>query len=309
MALAPIVLFTYNRIWHVKQTLDALIQNNLSRQSDLIVFSDGPKSQDDINNIHIIRDYLKTINGFNSILVVEREANLGLSASIITGVTDVINKFGRIIVLEDDMVTSPYFLQFMNSALDVYENEDEVISVHGYVYPIKAQLPDTFFLKDTGCWGWGTWKRGWDQFESDGNKLYNELVDQKLTQKFDCNGSFDFTRILQDQVEGKNNSWAIRWQASAFLNNRLTLFPGQSMLKNIGHDGSGVHCGVTNCFEIKLANKPLNVSKIQIEENVFVLKELEKYFRSIKPDLRSKIAGIINSVISNLKLKIGLNRC
>lgn len=304
MTLAPIALFTYNRIWHVKQTLDTLLQNNLSRQSDLIVFSDGPRSGDDSANIRNIRGYLKTIDGFNSISVVEREVNLGLSESIITGVTEVINKFGRIIVLEDDMVTSPYFLQFMNNALDVYENAVEVISVHGYIYPIKAQLPETFFLKDTGCWGWGTWKRGWELFEPDGHKLLNELVNRKLIKKFDCNGSFGFTKILQDQVEGKNNSWAIRWQASAFLNDRVTLFPGQSLLKNIGHDGSGVHCGVTDCFEIELANKPLNVSRIKIEENTLVLKELEKYFRSIKPDLKSKIAGIINNLIDHVKKMI-----
>jgi len=246
-----------------------------------------------------VRDYISTIDGFKSVTVIERDENYGLAQSIITGVTEIVNRSGKIIVLEDDMVTSPYFLRYMNEALQLYQDEENVISVHGYMYPIMANLPETFFLKDTGCWGWGTWKRGWDFFEPDGSKLLHELINRKLTKKFDLNGSYCFTKMLRDQIKGKNNSWAIRWQASAFLNDKITLFPGKSLLKNIGHDSSGIHCGATDCFEVELATKPLIVSKISIEENIFALKELELYFKSIKPNLLAKVLWKMKSMVAH----------
>ena len=298
MKLAPIALFVYNRPWHTHQTIEALQKNELAANSDLFIFADGANKPEHVDAVRDVREYLRTITGFSSVSIIERDENFGLAKSIITGVTEIVNKYGRIIVLEDDMVTSPYFIRYMNEALDMYENEERVVSIHGYIYPIKAKLPDTFFLKDTGCWGWGTWKRGWDLFEPDGNKLLNELINRNLTKKFDLNGSYDFTKMLRDQINGKNNSWAIRWQASAFLKDKITLFPGQSLLKNIGHDSSGVHCGATKCFEVELASKPLSVTKIPIEENHYILKELENYFKSIKSSFISKTFGLINKVCS-----------
>lgn len=298
MKPAPVALFVYNRPWHARKTVEALQKNENVEKSDLFVYADGLRTPEHADIVREVREYIGTINGFKSVTIVERDKNYGLARSIITGVTEIVERFGKIIVLEDDMVTSPFFLRYMNEALDLYENEENVISIHGYMYPIKAELPETFFLKDTGCWGWGTWKRGWEFFEPDGNKLLHELVNRKLTKKFDLNGSYDFTKMLRDQINGNNNSWAIRWQASAFLKDKITLFPGKSLLKNIGHDSSGVHCGATNCFEVELASEPLAVTKIPTEENVFVLKELENYFKSIKPNMRSKFLGMIKSMFT-----------
>ena len=181
MQIAPTALFVYNRLEHTKRVIEALQKNVLASESDLIIFSDGPKHEKDVKKIDEVRKYLKTIDGFKSIEIFEKENNLGLSNSIISGVTEVVNRYGKIIVLEDDLVVSPYFLEFMNNALVKYENEEKVISIHGYIYPIKNKLPETFFIKGADCWGWATWKRGWDLFEPNGQKLLDELLNKNLT--------------------------------------------------------------------------------------------------------------------------------
>ncbi|HRU00618.1 MAG TPA: glycosyltransferase, partial [Victivallales bacterium] len=196
MKLAPIALFVYNRPWHTRQTVTALQNNELAAESELVVFSDGPKveknkekTKNNEEKVKEVRDYIKSINGFKTVKIIERTQNLGLANSIISGVTEIVNQYGKIIVLEDDLVTSPHFLRFMNEALDLYEKEEDVISIHGYVYPIP-DLPETFFLKGADCWGWATWKRGWDLFEPDGKKLLRELKEKKLLKRFDFNGTY-----------------------------------------------------------------------------------------------------------------------
>ena len=147
-------------------------------------------------------------------------------------------------MLEDDLLTSPYFLDFMNEGLSIYEEDEKVISIHGYVYPISEKLPETFFLRGADCWGWATWKRGWDLFEPDGGLLLNKLEESKQTEEFDFNRSYPYTQMLKDQINGKTNSWAVRWYASAFLQNKYTLYPGKSLVSNIGGDGSGTNTGL-----------------------------------------------------------------
>ncbi|WP_287963196.1 glycosyltransferase [Alcanivorax sp.] len=142
--LAPIVLFTYNRPWHTRRTVEALLKNAEARDSDLIVFSDGPRDADAEAKVAEVRQYLRTIRGFESVRIIEREHNLGLAANIISGVTEVVNESGRAIVLEDDLVTSPWFLQYMNDGLNRFEADDRVISIHGYCYPVPG-LPTVFF--------------------------------------------------------------------------------------------------------------------------------------------------------------------
>jgi len=239
---APIALFTYNRPWHTQQTVEALLRNVEAADSDLIVFSDGPKDGGSRENIYEVRQHLRTIEGFKSVRIVERKKNLGLAQNIISGVTEVVNEHGRVIVLEDDLVTSPYFLRYMNDALDAYQDDDRVISIHGYCYPIEG-LPETFFQKGADCLGWATWKCGWDLFEPDGSKLLAELTQRNLLHRFDFFEAYDFSGMLRGQTMGKNQSWAVRWYASALLNNKLTLYPGQTLVQHIGSDGSGTHCG------------------------------------------------------------------
>ena len=277
MVLAPIVLFVYNRPWHMRQTIEALQKNELAEASGLFIFSDGPKSGDDKEKVLEVREYIKTISGFKRVNLVEREQHLGLANSIINGVTEIINKYGRIIVLEDDMVSSPYFLKFMNEALEFYKDEEKVISIHGYIYPVNAQLPETFFLRGADCWGWATWKRGWDLFEPNGRKLLHEIWKRKLQKRFDINGAYPYTKMLEKQIRGKNDSWAIKWYASAFLKNKLTLYPGRTLVFNIGLDGSGMHCRVTNIYDTKVSKEPISIKNIPIEENSVALAGIEKY--------------------------------
>ena len=161
MRLSPIVLFAYNRPGHIQQTIDALRKNHLAEESELFIFSDAPRDKKAEEDVSKVREYIKTIAGFKRTTVIERDHNLGLSQSIITGISELIAQYGRIIVLEDDLITSPYFLKFMNDGLSAYQEEDSVISICGYMYPLNKKHADTLFLRMTDCWGWATWKRGW----------------------------------------------------------------------------------------------------------------------------------------------------
>jgi len=290
MKLAPIVLFTYNRPWHVQQTVDALLKNQLAAQSDLIIYSDGPKNSDDRQKVNNVRRYIGNIRGFRNIKTIERRQNIGLGNSIITGVTETVNEYGRVIVLEDDLVTSPFFLQYINDALDLYEHQERVISIHGYIYPVSGKLPRTFFLRGADCLGWGTWKRGWDLFEINSRKLLEELKAKKLTRRFDFNGDYRFTRMLKEQAAGRSSSWAIRWCASAFLRERLTLYPGASLVRHIGNDGAGTNCGITNILDVKLTNEPIPVQPIDIVEDPHAKRIISGYLHSIKtPCLKAAV--------------------
>jgi len=280
MNLAPIVLFTYNRLWHTKQTVEALQKNVYAEQSHLFIFSDGPKTEKDEPKVKEVRKYLKTIKGFKNIEIIERDKNWGLANNIIDGITKVVNQYGRVIVLEDDLVTSPYFLKFMNDGLNIYEEEEKVISIHGYVYPIKG-LPEIFFLRGADCWGWATWKRGWDLFEKDGKKLLDELVKRKLTKLFDFNGAYPYTKMLKDQAEGKVDSWAIRWYASAFIHEKLTLYPGISLVKHIGDLGTHIK-GNTWWLDVELSEKPILIKKIPPIEDPQIRKKFENFFFRMK---------------------------
>ncbi len=273
--LAPVVIFTYNRLKHTIKTVSSLKRNELADKSELIIFSDGPKkSFENKEEVQKVRYYLKSIKGFKSLKIYESKNNKGLANSIIDGVTKIVNKYGKIIVVEDDIVTSPYFLRFMNDALNMYENETDVICIHGYNVPIKEHLPQTFFLKGADCWGWATWKRGWELFEEDGKKLVNEIRKCKIEKEFDVNGAF---KMLNDQINGKINSWAIRWLASAYINNKLCLYPGKSLVKNIGFDNSGVHCGEAQELMGDVLEVPFLLEKIDVEENIKVIKLIEKF--------------------------------
>jgi len=289
MKLAPVLIFTYNRPWHTMETIEALKKNELAKESELFIYSDEAKDKESIGRVREVREYIKKTDGFKKVTIIEREKNWGLADNIIDGVTKIVNEYGKIIVLEDDLVTSPYFLKFMNDGLEFYKNEERVVSIHGCIYPVKEKLPDTFFIKGADCWGWATWKRGWDLFENDGKKLLNELKQKKLIRKFNFNNSYPYLRMLQDQIEGKNNSWAIRWYASAFLKDKLTLYPGRSLVNNFGFDGSGIHCGSGKEYDSILSNVELVLEKIPIEENLTAKKIIGKFFLSNRVSMFKKV--------------------
>jgi hypothetical protein len=277
---APIVLFVYNRPDHTRQTLETLGANMLAKESELFIYSDSSKNQTTVENVQLVRSYIKNAKGFKSVTIIERDKNWGLANSIIDGVTSIVNQYGKIIVLEDDMVTSQYFLTYMNEALTIYENYEQVISIHGYVYPVKKKLPDYFFLRGADCWGWATWKRGWDIFNPNAQFLLDEVKKQNLDKLFNFNNSYDYTGMLQSQIDGKISSWAIRWYASAFLAGKFTLYPGKSLVKNIGHDGSGTHCSENINYETISSDVYKPVSLTDIHDSIRARKAITHFFFS-----------------------------
>jgi hypothetical protein len=304
MTPAPIALFTYNRPVHTRKTVEALQKNKLSAQSDLIVFSDGPKEGGSGEQIEQVRNYLKTIQHFNSVKIVERKSNYGLSANILDGVQQIISQYGKVIVMEDDQVTSPFFLDFLNEGLRLYENDENVISIMGHLYPVNEKLPETFFLRGADCFGWATWKRGWDLFQPDGSLLLKRLIESKQTKEFEFDGSYPFMQMLTDQIAGKTNSWAIRWHASAFLANKYTLYPGKSLLSNIGGDGSGTNHGFEYSSPAPIYPDPVNISRIEVCQNAEAYQAFAGYYRKIAyPPLWNKIRRRLRIVL-NKYLKV-----
>lgn len=294
MNLAPITLFVYNRPWHTRQTIEALQKNDHATESDLFIYADGPKKAEHAGAVDEVRDFIRGVDGFKSVTIIEREGNWGLARSIISGVTEVVNRIGRIIVLEDDLLTSPFFLRYMNDALDLYDNEERVISIHAYAFPLNGALPETFFLKGTGCWGWATWKRGWMIFEPDGHKLLEKINAGHLENEFDLNGAYPYTQMLKDQISGKNDSWAVRWYASGFLKDKLTLHYKKSFTCNIGLDGSGTHCH-TDTITNYMPDHYRKIQKTEISPNEYVAKMMGNYFRGRKKSLMTRIkTGIAN---------------
>jgi hypothetical protein len=287
----PIALFVFRRLEHTRRTVEALSRNVLAAESDLIVFSDGSKKPEHEQKVAEVRAFVKTIKGFRTLTIVEREVNQGLARSIIQGVTQVVEQYGSVIVVEDDLVTSPFFLSYMNRALALYADDDRVISIHGYTYPVKGSLPESFFIRGADCWGWATWQRGWELFEHDGNKLLAELERRNLTHEFDYQDNYPYTAMLKAQVAGHNDSWAIRWYASAFLKDRLTLYPGTSLVMNIGNDNTGTHGGKSTDFDTVLNRIDIDLERREVREDPQARRMFVKYFRSVKPSFARRMAG------------------
>lgn len=283
MTLAPVTLFVYNRPYHTQKTLEALAMNESASETDLIIFADGPKTKDDKLKSNEIKKIIKQQNGFKSISLIEREYNFGLAKSIETGVTEVLNEFDRIIVIEDDLITSKYFLRFMNEGLNKYEHEKRVISIHGYIYPLKNKPKNNFFIKGADCQGWATWKRGWDLFDNNPEVLLTKILEKKLQKEFNFNNTYPYIKMLKAQIKGKNNSWAIKWLASAFIENKLTLYPHTSLLNNIGFDKKGTNTKFKiTYFDVQISNEPIDLIDIPIEESIIMRKEFENFYRFLK---------------------------
>jgi hypothetical protein len=176
----------------------------------------------------------------------------------------------------------------MNEALNIYRHNDTVISIHGYVYPLKSKLPETFFLRGADCWGWATWDRGWNLFEPSGNRILHELKDKNMIKQFNYNGTFNNTKMLNER-----DSWCIRWHASAFLKNKLTLYPGVSLVNNIGLDGTGVHCGTTHYYDSEVSKNPIEINDIDVTDNEEVRRLVEEYLRNIDKPVVNRIKNKI----------------
>lgn len=277
---APILLFVYNRPAHTRRLVESLLRNAEAAGSSLFIYSDAPRDESVRPAVDEVRRYVRSIRGFDRVEVVERTENWGLARSIIDGVSTALQRFDRVIVLEDDLVLSPYFLRFMNEALETYKDEPRVGHIQACDFTQDPSLPDTFLIKWTGSWGWATWRRAWKHFNPDGQDLLDELERRRLTRTFDFDGAYRYTRMLRRQVEGKNNSWAIRWNASLFLADILSLNVGRSLVQNTGFDGSGTHCGGGGLYASTLWMKPLPVVRISpAVENPAARHAIARYYR------------------------------
>jgi hypothetical protein len=278
----PVALFAYNRPDHLERCLEDLAANPESTDALVRVFVDGPKTVSDLALTDQIVDVASRDYRSFSAKVVLRGRNLGLAGSVISGVSEMVEEFGEVIVVEDDLRLSPYFLRFMKDGLDTYREVDAVYSIHGYTYPVTEQLPETFFLRGADCWGWATWARSWKRFEPDAGALLRRLRTAGLTEQFDMDGSYPFTRMLEDYLEGKNDSWAIRWHATAFVEGALTLYPGRSLVWNAGLDGSGTHSGDLQLHLQAISASPVIVRPIPLSESVIGRAAFARYLRGVK---------------------------
>lgn len=301
--LAPIILFVYNRLPHTKRIIEALQRNTLANQSHLFIYSDAAKNDASLEKVAAVRQYIHSIDGFEKITIIEREYNWGLANSIIDGITTIINQYETIIVLEDDMITSPHFLSFMNDGLTLYQEENHIASIHGYIYPLKnhEQLPKYFFIRGADCWGWATWKRAWEQFNPDGSHLLETLKtkDRHILDQFSFAGNYSYSEMLAAQIAGKNDSWAIRWYASTFLADMLTLYPSISFVRNIGNDNSGTHCTISSDFESELVENYTPPQQADIKESSLARTSFEKYFKSLKKSPLQKTILKIRKILQN----------
>jgi hypothetical protein len=296
---APVALFVYNRPDHIRRTIYSLLQNKQANDTALTIFSDAPKSETQVEAVREVRKYIREIEGFKSVTIVERETNLGLARSIIDGVTSIVSKYGRIIVLEDDLEISPYFLNYMNDALDLYEKEERVMHVSGYMFPIdNSSLLETFFLRPTSCWGWATWDRAWKYFNKDLKVLLTGFTKQDIF-RFNMEDTYDYWKQVEQNEAGVINTWAIFWYASVFQVGGLCLHPARSLIKNIGHDDTGEHCEQSEIFSPVLANKRVTYFEKNIIESELAHARTKVFFRSIRP-------GYFQRGIAYLSKKIGI---
>jgi hypothetical protein len=294
--LAPIALFVYNRPEHTRRTLKFLQQNLLAEESRLFIFADGAARVQDEENVSQVRELVKGITGFKKVEVIERARNFGLANSIIDGVSRLVNEYGSIIVFEDDLISSPYTLQYFNNALNRYETEERVMHIGAYMYPLtkltgphnKQDLPETFFYRAATSWGWATWARAWKDFEPDIDQLFTRFNSRKI-HEFSIENNMNFWNQMKEFKAGKNNSWAIRWYASIFLKGGLTLNPSESLVNNIGHDGSGVHSGINDMYNVVVNHKPVTCFPDTIEENKIAYQAIKNFLRTRKGNLWQRL--------------------
>lgn len=246
---APIALFAYARPDHTYRTLEALAANDLALKSDLFIFIDGARSEEDNKNTLAVRQIAERCGGFARIEIIQRSKNFGLARNIIDGVTEIIERYGRVIVVEDDIVTSPNFLKFMNLALDKYVDVSEVWHISGWTCPIDPKnLPEAFFWRGMNCWGWATWSDRWINFDKDPDRLIKSWSKSKI-KRFNLDGAQNFWSQVLGNKSGRLNTWAIFWYATIFENGGLCLNPSTSLVLNIGLDGTGENCVATSAIK------------------------------------------------------------
>jgi GT2 family glycosyltransferase len=280
MKLAPICLFTYNRLQETKQTIKALENNFLAKESELFIFSDGWKKEIEKNKILKVRAFLKTITGFKNVTLIESDKNKGLANSIIAGVTSILEKHENIIVLEDDLITAPNFLNFMNSSLTYYKKNDKIFSISGYTLDLSILQnleKDVYLGVRASSWGWGTWRDRWINIDWE-VRDYPDF-EKSFIRKYKFNkGGSDMSRMLKNQMQGKIDSWAIKWCYHQFKKNQYTVFPKVSKLISIGFGVNATHTKTTKRFDT--TSDTSNKVTFLFEENMILNKKVTQQFKN-----------------------------
>jgi hypothetical protein len=310
--LAPIVLFVYNRPEHTRRTLAALAANPLAIDSDLFIYADGPKKPQHAEMIERTRAVTRAVSGFKSVTMIERDKNLGLANSIIAGVSELCSARGRAIVVEDDLLVAPQFLTFLNLGLDRYADQPGVFQISGFMFPGIRVKTECCFLPLTTTWGWATWGRAWSYFDPDLSKIDILETNSDLRRRFDLNDSYSYFEMAKQQQRGEIDSWGIRWYLSTFLQNGLTLYPGRSLVRNIGVDGSGTHgAGHAELQDsTKLSEHIPNLRQMpdRLQVDFECLSAIEHLLRSMKPTGMRRWFGRYRQQFSlwlRLKLDLG----
>lgn len=295
---APIAIFAYKRPEHLRDTLDSLRRCEGFAGSKIIVFCDGPKTPNDLDPVDATRRIAEKALGSQAEYRF-RDKNAGLAASIIEGVDETTRRFGRAIVLEDDLELSPNFLTYVNAALDRYEQESKVYQISGQLFdtPEFHERHSALFLPFTTSWGWGTWRRAWVRFDPMATGWEKLKSDRSLRRQFNLGGCYDFATMLERQMAKLGDSWAIRWYWSVFCNDGVVCFPPVSLVRNTGLDGSGTH-GRGRLRRFRSHGSLREIARIEFPERAIVR---EADFASVKKAILRQNGGRIGSAIDMLR--------
>lgn len=296
MNYAPIILFVYNRPWHTRQTLEALVENELADQSELFIYADGPKenaSEEQLKNIQEVREIIRENKWCKEVHIIEFGKNKGLADSIISGVTEIVNQFGKVIVLEDDIVSGYHFLSYMNESLARYEHNDNVMQVSGFAFELDFPQKNTcYFIPLTTTWGWATWQRAWTEIDFSASGYEALHTDHKLRSQFNLADSYDYSTMLFQQMEKKTiDSWGIRYWWSVFKSGGIVLHPDHSMVQNIGFDNSGVHCANESIADFCNwdSHYKIKIFPDKIKHESLYFKALQKFLKAEKQSAKTSL--------------------
>ena len=300
--LAPVVIFTYNRPDHTKKTIEALADNFLAKETKVYIYSDAAKNKKSLRNVDATREFIDCIPNkkyFKNVEVIKATKNKGLAKSVIDGVTDIIEKYGRVIVVEDDLVSSKDFLTYMNNALNYYELNQSIWSISGYNIPID--IPSDYnhdvYLSYRGCsWGWATWKDRWSKVDWSVSDYDEFKINRKSRSKFNRGGR-DMADMLDLQMEGKIDSWAIRWCYAQYKLDMYTIYPVDSRISNIGLDGSGTHSGVSSHYDVNFKHDNGNCELENVKINEKILKSFQNHYMSLLDYYLIKPKRLIKKII------------
>jgi hypothetical protein len=293
--LPHIAIFAFNRPKHLSECLSSLEKCTGFQNYEGTIFIEGARNEFEkslVEECYVVADNFAREHHFN---VIKRQSNLGLARSIRGGIDQIFESSSSIIVIEDDLVLHPGFLEFVSSGLVKYVDEKKVASISGYQYPIQRTPASAVFLLGADCWGWGTWSDRWADTNFDAPSLIHEIRERNLVEQFNLDGTNNYTAMLEQLIEGEIDSWALPWHASMYLQDRLTLYPPTSFVSNEGGDGSGTHFGINSIYSQEFKVTETIAFPDQISENILFREELCKFYRDNRVKF-STFARIKNKV-------------